>query len=101
MLEDANIKLASVASRPLGVSGKAMLRALCEGESDPEALAGLAKGKLRATLPALRAALEGRFWEHHALLVSHLLARIEYLDETIAQLTAEIQDRMRPFERQP
>jgi transposase len=100
VLEDANIKLASVASRPLGASGKAMLRALCAGESDPEALAELAKGKLRAKLPALRAALEGRFREHHALLVSHLRAHIEYLDETVAQLTAEIEERMRPFERQ-
>jgi transposase len=100
LLEDANIKLASVASSPLGVSGKAMLRALCEGGSDPQALADLAKGKLRAKLPALRAALEGRFREHHALLVSHLLAHIEYLDETVAQLTAEIEERMRPFERQ-
>ena len=51
VLEDANIKLASVASRPLGVSGKAMLKALCDGESDPQALADLAKGKLRAKLP--------------------------------------------------
>jgi len=100
VLEDANIKLASVASRPLGASGKAMLRALCEGESDPQALADLAKGKLRAKLPALRAALEGRFRAHHAVLVSHLLAHIEYLDETIEQLTAEIEERMRPFERQ-
>jgi len=100
VLEDANIKLASVASRPLGASGKAMLRALCEGEADPQALADLAKGKLRAKLPALRAALEGRFREHHALLVSHLLAHIEYLDETIEQLTAEVEERMRPFERQ-
>jgi transposase len=77
-----------------------MLRALCQGQSDPQALADLAKGKLRAKLPALRAALEGRFRAHHAVLVSHLLAHIEYLDETIAQLTAEIEERMRPFERQ-
>jgi transposase len=100
VLEDANIELASVASRPLGASGRAMLRALCEGESDPQALADLAKGKLRKKLPALRAALEGRFRAHHAVLVSHLLAHIEYLDETIEQLTAEIEERMRPFERQ-
>jgi transposase len=76
-----------------------MLRALCEGESDPEALADLAKGKLRAgcrrSEPRSRAASE-----HHALLVSHLLAHIEYLDETVAQLTAEIEERTRPFERQ-
>ena len=93
VLEDANIKLASVASRPLGASGRAMLRALCEGESDPQALADLARGKLRKKLPALRVALEGRFRAHHALLASQLLAHIEYLDETIEQLTAEIEER--------
>src|SRR3989442_681287 len=100
VLEDANIKLACIASRPLGASGKAMLKELCEGNNDPVALADLAKGKLRAKLPALRQALEGRFREHHALLVSHLLAHIEYLDETINSLSAEIEERMRPFERQ-
>src|SRR6266571_4607471 len=100
VLEDANIKLACIASRPLGASGKAMLKELCEGNHDPAALADLAKGKLRAKLPALRQALEGRFREHHALLVSHLLAHIEYLDETIGSLSAEVEERMRPFERQ-
>ena len=100
MFEDANIKLACIASRPLGASGKAMLRELCEGNNDPVALADLAKGKLRAKLPLLRQALEGRFREHHALLVSHLLAHIEYLDETIGQLSEEVEERMRPFERQ-
>jgi transposase len=99
LLEDANIKLGDVASDVLGASGRAMLRALCEGEADPEALAELARGKLRAKLPALRAALEGRFSRHHALLVSHLLSHIEYLDGTIEQLTAEIEQRARPFER--
>jgi transposase len=94
------VTLASVASRPLGASGKVMLRALREGESDPEALADLAKGKLRAKLPALRVALGGRFRARHALLVSQLLAQIEYLDETFAQLTAEIEQRLRRFERQ-
>jgi transposase len=100
VLEDANIKLAVVASRPLGASGKAMLRELCEGNNDPVALADLAKGKLRAKLPLLRQALEGRFREHHALLVTHLLAHIEYLDETIGSLSEEIAERVRPFERQ-
>jgi transposase len=98
LLEDANIKLGDVASDVLGASGKAMLRALCEGEADPEALAELARGKLRAKLPALRAALAGRFSRHHALLVSHLLSHIEYIDETIEQLSAEIEQRMLPFE---
>jgi transposase len=99
LLEDANIKLGDVASDVLGASGKAMLRGLCEGEADPDALAQLARGKLRAKLPALRAALEGRFSRHHALLVSHLLSHIEYLDETIEALSAEIEERLRPFER--
>src|SRR5215216_6442649 len=77
LLEDANIKLGDGASDVPGASGKAMLRALCAGDSDPQALAELAKCKLRAKLPALRLALEGRFSAHHALLVSHLLSHIE------------------------
>src|SRR5215211_1505512 len=100
VLEDANIKLASVATRVLGASGRAMLEELCEGNNDPAALAELAKGKLRRKLPALRQALEGRFSGHHSLLVSHLLAHIDYLDETINSLSAEIEERLRPFERQ-
>jgi transposase len=99
-LEDANIKLASVASRVLGASGRAMLEELCKGNNDPEALSELAKGKLRAKLPALRQALEGRFSNHHALLVSHLLAHVDYLDETIDSLSAEIEERLRPFGRE-
>src|SRR5215218_5766987 len=99
LLEDANIKLGDVAWDVLGASGKAMLSALCEGEANPAALAELAQGKLRAKLPALRLALEGRFSAHHALLVSHLLSHVEYLDETIASLSEEIEVRVRPFER--
>jgi transposase len=97
LLEDANIKLASVASDVLGASGRAMLAALCEGSNDPRALAELAKGKLRSKLPALRAALEGRFSAHHALMTSHQLAHIEYLDEAIESLSGEIEERLRPF----
>jgi transposase len=61
VLEDAGIKLASVASDPLGVAGRAMLEALVQGTHDPQVLAELARGRLRAKLPALREALEGRF----------------------------------------
>ena len=100
LLEDANIKLASVATRTLGVSGRAMLAELCEGRNDPEALAELARGKLRKRIPELRRALEGRFSSHHALIVSRLLAHVDYLDETIADLSAEIEERLRPFERE-
>jgi transposase len=64
----------------------------------PAARARAGAGELRA-VPALRLALEGRFSSHHALLVSHLLSHVEYLDETIAALSAEIEQRVRPFER--
>ena len=57
------------------------------GTSDPEVLAELAEGKLRAKLPALKQALDGRFRAHHALIVSHILAHLDYLEETIGALT--------------
>ena len=66
VLEEAGIKLSSVASEVLGASGRAMVEALMAGVSDPEALAQLAKGKLRRKLPELREALNGRFGRHHA-----------------------------------
>src|SRR5438552_1120211 len=99
LLEDANIKLSDVASDVLGASGRAMLAALCEGNNDPAALAELARGKLRAKLPALKAALQGRFSTHHALLLSHLLSHVDYLDGSIDSLSAEIEERLDPFER--
>ena len=100
LLEDANIKLGDVASDVLGASGRAMLAALCEGNNDPAALAELARGKLRAKLPALETALQGRFSSHHALLLSHLLSHIDYLDQSIDSLSAEIEERLDPFAQQ-
>jgi transposase len=90
VLEDAGVKLACVASDPLGVSGRAMLEALVGGTHDPQVLADLARGRLRAKLPALREALEGRFGAHHGLLVSEMLARIDQLDEAIDRLSGEV-----------
>ncbi len=97
VLQDAGIKLSCVASRVLGVSGRAMLDALIEGTTDPEVLAELARGKLRSKLPALRDALEGRFSPHHALMVSKILAHIDYLDESIVGLSVEIERVIAPF----
>jgi transposase len=97
VLEDAGIKLASVASDPLGVSGRAMLEALVAGTHDPQVLAELARGRLRAKLPALREALEGRFGTHHGLLVGEMLARIDQMDETIERLSAEVTRVAAPF----
>ena len=96
-LEDAGVKLASVASDILGVSGRAMLEALAQGTTDPTVLADLARGRLRGKLPALRAALAGRFRSHHAFLVGQLLAHLDYLDEAIGTLSAEIENHLVPF----
>lgn len=96
-LEDAGVKLASVASDILGVSGRAMLEALAQGTTDPEILAELARGRLRGKLPALRTALAGRFRSHHAFLVGQLLAHLDYLDEAIATLSSEIESHLAPF----
>jgi len=78
VLQDAGIKLSSVATRVLGASGRAMLDALVGGTTDPEVLAELARGRLRSKLPALRDALEGCFSSHHALMVGKILAHIDY-----------------------
>jgi transposase len=89
-LEDAGIKLDSVASHVMGVSGRAMLRALIAGERDPEALAELAKGKLRKKTPELRRALQGRFSDHHALLIGMSLDHIDHLEAAMARLDEQI-----------
>jgi transposase len=96
-LEDANIKLSSVATDVLGVSGRAMLEALVSGTTDAAVLADLARGRLRQKLPALRQALSGRFRSHHAFLVGQSLAHLEYLDESIAELSRRIEEQLRPF----
>jgi transposase len=88
VLEDAGIKLSSVATDVMGASGRAMLNALLEGTTDPLVLADLAKGKLRRKLPALREALAGHFRAHHQVLIGQILAKVDFLDETIATLTA-------------
>jgi len=98
LLQDAGLKLASVATDILGVSGRAMLGALVEGTTDPAVLADLARGKLRKTLPALRQALAGRFRPHHAFLVGQVLTHVDYLDEAITTVSEEIEARLAPFE---
>jgi transposase len=97
-LEGANIKLASVASDVLGLSGRRMLEALVAGGTDPAAVADLARGKLRAKLPQLERALAGRFAAHQRFLVAEQLAHLDYLDEALARLDAEIAERVRPVE---
>ena len=98
VLEDAGLKLTTVLTDVMGASGQAMVRALVAGTTDPVVLADLARGTLRKKLPALRQALQGRFRTHHAFLLEQILAKIDFLDETLDRLTAEIDRRVAPFE---
>jgi transposase len=97
VLEDAGLKLTTVLTDVMGVSGQAMVRALVTGTTDPAVLADLARGTLRHKLPALRQALTGRFRGHHAFLLEQILAKIDFLDETLDRLTAEIERHVAPF----
>ena len=97
LLEDAGIKLSSVASDITGVSGRAMLEALVAGQRDPEVLADLALRRLRSKIPALTQALTGRFSEHHAFLTRLHLDLIDRHTEAIAELTARIEVVIEPF----
>lgn len=98
VLEGANSKLAAVASNVLGVSGRAMLDALVAGTAEASVLADLARGKLRDKLPALEQALTGRMGHHQRFLLARQLAHIDFLDEQIAQLSAELAERLRSDE---
>lgn len=97
ILETANIKLSSVATDVMGVSGRAMVEALISGNTDPEALADLAKGKLRKKLPLLQEALNGRFRPHHQFMLGEILAHLDYLDEAIERLSKKIEEHIAPF----
>jgi len=97
ILQDAGVKLSSVASDVLGKSGRDMLTALVAGSRDPAMLAELARGQLRRKLPQLQAALNGRFGSHHGLLVGEVLSLLDYLDESIERLSVEIDRVIAPF----
>jgi transposase len=98
-LEAANIKLSSVATDVMGVSGRAMLEALTEGSTDPQVLSELAKGRLRKKLPELKKALEGRFRSHHRFLVAEVLTHLDFLDEAIERVSQEVSSRIVPFSK--
>lgn len=98
VLEGANIKLGSVASDVMGVSGRAMLAALVEGQSSPVEMAELARGRLRDKRELLAKALEGRVQAHHRFVLSELLAQIDNLEDTIERFNQQIETYCRPFE---
>jgi transposase len=97
VLEDANIKLASVASDVLGVSGRAILEALIAGQTDPVQLAELAQKSLRRKIPELRLALEGRVTANHRFLLRMLLDHVKHQEELVERVTARIEELMVPF----
>lgn len=98
VLEDANIKLAGLATDVMGVSGRAILEALLAGHTDPATLAELAKGKLRKKRDKLEQALSGRVSDHHRLLLMTHLEIVDALDEAIGRLSAAIEEKLRPFD---
>jgi transposase len=96
-LETANLKLGSVASDVLGVSGRAILKALIAGERDVGVLADLARSRLRRKRAQLQEALTGRFTAHHAFLLDSLVRQVEFLDAEIARYDERIAEAMRPL----
>ena len=99
-LEDANIKIASVASEIFGASGMAMIEALIGCDLSPEETADLARGKLRSKIPQLIEALNGKVEEHHRLLLRKHLDHLSYLHESITDIDRLIEDKMQPYQSQ-
>jgi transposase len=100
LLEDAGIKLDSVVSDVLGKSAREVLDALITGVRDPELLAEMARTRMRPKIPELRLALEGRFTEHHALMLEMHLAHVDHLTHSIARLDTKVDEVMAPFGEQ-
>ena len=97
LLEDAGIKLDSVVSDVLGKSAREMLDALIAGVRDPAKLAGMARTRMRPKIPELRLALEGRFSEHHALMLEMHLAHVDHLTASIGRIDDQVDEVMSPF----
>ena len=98
VLEEANVKLGSVVSDIQGKSARAILEAVLRGEEDPEALADLAKGRLKEKREELARAVEGRLRPHHRLLVRQHLEHIDFLNAAIEEVSREVEARLRPFD---
>lgn len=98
VLETANIKLTSVVSKVMGKSAQAMIAGLIAGTSSPEVLAQLARGSLKKKIPQVQEALLGRVDRHHQLLLTHLLAHINFLEHTLEGLATDIQEYLTPYD---
>jgi transposase len=98
VLEDANLKVAGIATDILGKSGREMLDRIVAGETDAARLAQCARGRMRAKIPVLEAALAGTVNAHHRWLLARMLARIDALDALLAEVSAQIAERLAPYE---
>lgn len=99
-LEDANIKIASVATEIFGVSGVAMMDALIAGNLSPQETAELARGRMRSKIPELTEALIGKVDEHHRLLLRKHLDHLSYLQQSIAEINRLIEEKIKPYQPQ-
>src|SRR5450759_476988 len=95
--EDAQIKLSVVASDIFGVSGRAMMAAMIAGQRDPKVLAQLARARMRAKISQLEEAFVGRFSDHHAFLLTKMLARIDAIAADITEVETRIEEQIAPF----
>jgi transposase len=99
VLEDTNVKLGLVATDILGVSGRKIIQALIQGETDTEKMADLARGRMREKIPVLISALEGKVTEHHRFLLKALMDHVSYLERQIELFNQRIEGASRPFEK--
>ena len=97
VLQDAGIKLTSVASEVLSMSGRNMIEALIAGQRDPTVLAEMAMGRMRNKLPALTEVLAGHFGPHHAVTARQILDHVDFLDARIGVVSEQVAQRMTPF----
>jgi transposase len=98
VLEDANIKLASVATDALGASGRQMIQAIIGGQQDSGVLAAMSKGLLRNKIPELQLALQGRVTQHHRFLLPEMLDDLRHVESKMDKVEREIEARLRPFQ---
>ena len=99
LLEQCNVKLASVASDVLGVSAMAMLRALAAGETHPRQMADMAKKQLRKKIPALQLALDRCLLPHHRFLLADMLEELDHIGSKVARVEQVIEQQMRPYQK--
>jgi transposase len=99
VLEDTNIKIGVVATDVLGVSGREMIKALIDGQTDTVKIADMARGRLRDKIPLLEQALVGKVTEHHQFLLKALMDQLVYLESQIERFNQRIEEAARPFEK--